>query len=575
MSGTVTALQVAVTAVFVILGLGSLVVYARQRTSASAWFAATFTVMGAVVVTGRILGDGELPDLGGRLLIVAILLFPYLLFRFAATFRERPRRGLDVLAATLTLVVVVWTMLLPDLPDAGEQQPAGYGAFVLAVVVQWVVLSALVATQLWRASRRHAGIARRRMVVVGTGAVLLSVALVLSAAVGGDESETAAIVVQAVALASALALALGFVPPPAVRAWWRQDVEASLHRAAVGLLAATNEQDVTRILLPHGAELIGAPRLALVSGGRLVDHIGQETVHPPDLEIPLQLGTLQVWMSRYAPFFGRDEQQLMERLGLLADLALDRIRLLGEERRARAELEQANADLESFVYSASHDLKGPLIAILGYIDVLTSEHTDPLTEEQSWFLARMRSNGHYMDALMRDLLELSRVGRVEVEESDVSLVEIATEVAEEVRIRYPEAIVEVGELPTVRLNPTRCRQLLSNLIGNAAAHTDHPDVRIRVEGRAHDDEYLVTVCDDGPGIPSEHRERVFGVFERLAARDGEGTSTGIGLAICRKIVQHAGGRIEFGDVAEGTEVRVFLPLRVLRDQEGQKREVAR
>jgi hypothetical protein len=142
-------------------------------------------------------------------------------------------------------------------------------------------------------------------------------------------------------LAAALFL-LGFVPPTTLRRLWRRREEDELHQAALGLLAATTSQDIADVLLPHLRAVVAARGVALVHGGQLLGATGVSpgeaaaAVHtaPADaLTSPLDNGAIHVWTDRFTPFFGDEELDLLERIGLLADLALDRAALLVSEAR--------------------------------------------------------------------------------------------------------------------------------------------------------------------------------------------------------------------------------------------------
>ncbi|MBW3594186.1 MAG: PAS domain-containing protein [Actinobacteria bacterium] len=229
------------------------------------------------------------------------------------------------------------------------------------------------------------------------------------------------------------------------------------------------------------------------------------------------------------------------------------------ERLARVGVERANQELESFVYTVSHDLNSPLISVLGYIDLLEGDFGPQLPEEARFYLERVKASSAYMQSLIKDLLELSRVGRVQTEPDDVDLDLLIAEIANEVRARHPDVSVEVKQdLPDIHMNPLRARQLFANLIQNSVKYAKRPDVRIEVDAEP-DGNGLITlsVADNGPGIAAENRERVFGVFERLdTAEEG----TGIGLAVCKRIVETSGGRIWIADSDVGTDVRVSVPV---------------
>ena len=228
------------------------------------------------------------------------------------------------------------------------------------------------------------------------------------------------------------------------------------------------------------------------------------------------------------------------------------------ERLARVGVERANQELESFVYTVSHDLNSPLISVLGYIDLLDSEHARALPEEARFYLERIKASGEYMQSLIKDLLELSRVGRVQTEPGDIDLDDLIEEITSEIKAGHPEIAVEVKqELPDIRMNPVRARQLFANLMQNSVKYAGRPDVRIEVSAQ-EDGNGLVTlsVADNGPGIAVSDRDRVFGVFERL---DNTQEGTGIGLAVCKRIVETSGGRIWIADSDIGTDMRVSVP----------------
>ncbi|HWH32874.1 MAG TPA: ATP-binding protein, partial [Egibacteraceae bacterium] len=229
------------------------------------------------------------------------------------------------------------------------------------------------------------------------------------------------------------------------------------------------------------------------------------------------------------------------------------------ERTARLAYERANDELESFVYSVSHDLKSPIISLLGYLDYLRLDYGSLLPPEAGHYLDRMTSSAGYMEALIQDLLELSRIGRVQTDPEVVDLGALVADIAAELCAAHPAASVAVDPLPSVLVNPVRARQLFTNLIGNALDHAGRGDVHVRVHAEpAAGGAVAVLVTDDGRGIPDAYREKVFGVFERLDS-PGDPAGTGIGLAICRKVMDALGGSIAVDDVPQGTRMRLEFP----------------
>jgi PAS domain S-box-containing protein len=229
---------------------------------------------------------------------------------------------------------------------------------------------------------------------------------------------------------------------------------------------------------------------------------------------------------------------------------------------ANRELERTNAELETLVYSASHDLKSPMVSLLGYLEYLKLDYGEVLGAEGGRYIQRISECTLYMQRLIHDLIDLSRAGRLSVELAEVDLGEVARTIVAEARAVHPTVRFHAGPLPVVLADPLSFRQLFTNLVENAVNHGGRLDLSVSIESAPlPDGSFELSVRDDGKGIPPEHRERVFGVFERL---DGSSTTggTGMGLAICRKIVELAGGSIAIGG-SRGTVVRMVLPATML------------
>jgi PAS domain S-box-containing protein len=229
---------------------------------------------------------------------------------------------------------------------------------------------------------------------------------------------------------------------------------------------------------------------------------------------------------------------------------------------ANRELERTNAELETLVYSASHDLKSPMVSLLGYLEYLRLDYGELLGEEGGRYVQRISECTLYMQRLIHDLIELSRAGRLTLELDEVDLGALARTILAEARAVHPSVRFHAGPLPVILADPLSFRQLFTNLVENAVRHGGRTDLSVSIESSPlPDGSFELLVRDDGKGIPPEHRERVFGVFERL---DGASTShgTGMGLAICRKVVELAGGSIAIAG-SRGTVVRMVLPATML------------
>ena len=181
------------------------------------------------------------------------------------------------------------------------------------------------------------------------------------------------------------------------------------------------------------------------------------------------------------------------------------------------ERKRANAELETLVYSASHDLKSPMVSLLSYFEYLRLDYGEALGPEGNHYLNRMADSTQYMQQLIHDPIDLSRVGRSGVDPIEVDLSRLVGAIAEDAAAANPAAELRVGRLPVVTGDPVGFRQLCTNLLENAVRHGGRPDLVVVVDGQAGPAGTVeLSVRDHGKGIPDEHRERVFGVFERAA-----------------------------------------------------------
>jgi signal transduction histidine kinase len=209
-----------------------------------------------------------------------------------------------------------------------------------------------------------------------------------------------------------------------------------------------------------------------------------------------------------------------------------------------AELEAKNAELERFTYTVSHDLKSPLYTLRGFLDFMDRDAQSGNTARLRADIARSASAADTMRRLLDDLLALSRIGRLINPPEDVPFAEIAREAVAMARGRIVErgVAVEIApDLPRVRGDRVRLVEVVQNLVDNAAKFMgDQPRPRVEIGARPYAGEPVFFVRDNGKGVPPQHRERVFRLFEKLEpASDG----TGVGLALVKRIVELHGGRI--------------------------------
>jgi signal transduction histidine kinase len=214
-------------------------------------------------------------------------------------------------------------------------------------------------------------------------------------------------------------------------------------------------------------------------------------------------------------------------------------------RERTAQLEYTNGELEAFCYTVSHDLRAPLRAIDGFSQALLEDFPRDVPEEAQRYLGRIRSATQRMGQLIEDLLNLSRVSRIELARREIDVGEIARQVATDLHVRNPARAVEIvvwDDLPA-SADPRLLRAALENLMGNAwkfTGKTERPRVEVgalRENGRS-----TFFVKDNGAGFDMAYASKLFGAFQRLHS-EREYAGTGIGLATVQRIVHRHGGRI--------------------------------
>jgi hypothetical protein len=343
---------------FVVLAGVTFKQWREHRDAAGRWAFLMFAVLGAAAVASLVLPDGsDDPTLEfiQTLVVALILLFPYLLYRLARSFSTRARSAVDVLATAMTAVVVIWAAAVPRFPGPGEPRPVSFRVFVLGVLVQWVLLSVVVAVDFWRSGTAQPDVARYRMRTLSLASVLLSVAIVISGAAGRGRAVGFDLATQAAALLSVVAFFVAFSPPRWLRGIWRSRGEAELRQTAIELMSATDKRQVIDTVLPQAAHLVGGQGImALDQEGHLLGSYGfsdQEIIaasdvrEAPDLtSLEFPFGFLIVRTSPHTPFFGADDITLLGSLGALMNLALKRLEGLALERQlADAKLRRRQA----------------------------------------------------------------------------------------------------------------------------------------------------------------------------------------------------------------------------------------
>ncbi len=262
------------------------------------------------------------------------------------------------------------------------------------------------------------------------------------------------------------------------------------------------------------------------------------------------------------PVSGNDELAMLARTFNQMAQSIDHT--VKELQQNREALEAKNKELETFVYTVSHDLKSPVVSLQGLASIILTDQREKLDEEGQHCLERIVANANKMEELIQGLLELSRIGRkaVSIEELELSeAVHGVLETQRELIQRRRVEIVVKQPLPRMGMNRLHLSQILNNLLGNAIKYLgDTASPRVEIGGSAHDGYVQFYVKDNGIGIAPEYHEKVFVIFSRLCdLADVEGT--GVGLAIVKKIVDQYKGRIWIeSETGRGATFHMRFPL---------------
>ncbi len=299
------------------------------------------------------------------------------------------------------------------------------------------------------------------------------------------------------------------------------------------------------LFLPRSARLV-----SLISALRGSGELDNEKLH---MEHP---DGRSIWLSISARRRGAADGRASGHVVFIREITAD----VHEKR----ELERKNAELESYVRSASHDLRSPLVSLLGFTRLLRQDYDHLFNDTGRHFADRIEQAGRTMQALIEDLLEISRIGATNEQRTMVDPRSVLLQLQAELKLRLDEheATLDIpANPPLVLCDRTRLYQLFSNLVGNALQHMGPcSDRRIRVTVETLEDHHLIAVADSGRGIAPEDLDRIFEVFQSRTKPVSNARSTGVGLAIVRKIAEIHGGRAwAESELGKGARFHVSLP----------------
>jgi len=318
----------------------------------------------------------------------------------------------------------------------------------------------------------------------------------------------------------------------------------------------------------HYAEVLYGWSAAEVMGRLVVDVVPAATTKEQAAKLMSRLQVGESWSGEFlvqrrdgttfpamvfdSPIYN-EQGSLIGIVGVSVDIT--------ERKRAEEELQRSNAELQQFAYVASHDLQEPLRMVSSYTQLLAECYQGQLDAQADKFIAFATEGATRMQQLLEDLLDYSRVSRRPQPFEPINCTTILKDVLTDLAVTMQEssAVVTADSLPTVLGDRTQLRQLLQNLISNAIKFRREEPPVVHISAEPQEDFWLFTVRDNGIGIDPQFAERIFVLFQRLHSRQ-EYPGTGIGLAICKKIVERHAGRIWVeSHLGEGSTFYFTLP----------------
>jgi signal transduction histidine kinase len=555
----VALVQNLTTAGFVALGLAIAYRWYRERGRAQGKLTIAIVALAVVALLGR-LPQSLLLNL---VLVVAFMVSAYFVLLFRDEFLPLSRRAHWAAGIVLTAGIVDGVLLVTVLQKASAPVVT---AFALLYVLAWALLIGEPVARFWLASNALPAVQRTRMRYLSFGFGLLIVVLFVDV-LGGSalRSPTAILITQLAALATVPLIYVSFAPPSLLRRIWRMGEENALRDAMRDLLIfSPTRKDIAERAVHWAVRLLGG------TGGYILDASGnilageRNESSGPVVRAPLHLpegeGTLAVVAGTFTPVFGSDEISQLRAYANSVSAGLQRVSVT--ERMTAIENNKTQ-----FLNLASHELRGPVTVMRGYVSMLESGLLGQLNERGRKAAAVMASKVSEMNELIEEMIEAARLeeGGVTLRAVDADLRDIVRDAAETVAPLVDSKHRLELDLPDrrvrVHVDPDRTRTIVANLLSNAIKYSPRGgEVKCQVRSRGGVARVMVT--DKGLGIAREDLAKLFTRFGRVITPQTEHLKgTGLGLFLARQLARLQGGDITVASIeGKGSTFTLQLPM---------------
>lgn len=450
--------------------------------------------------------------------------------------------------------------MVPHFPRPEEPRPAWYAAYTLVFVAGWLYLFTVVGLRLWLGGRGKPTLVRRCVRWMAIGAIGMNVALIIGVIAPSTDPTVATIAGQSVSLLASIAFLIGLAPPRMLRNEWRRVEEGATNALMMSLMTAETPSQVASTILPFSVHVLGAHGVALVDPSRIV--IGRVGVADDDVQRAMtnsnasdraregvfayegRAGTLLAWTDSFTPFFAPDDQEILQWLGMMTDLVLERCAKVAYERR--------------FIANAAHELRTPLTTLSGLSVTLANRRHQMRQAEIDECFAALERQGDRTRVLIENLLDLAQLehGNQTVHPRAVPVAEVAQRALEIAPPPDGRSVrISIDDSVTAFADDTRFEQMIVNLLTNAYRYGGP---NISLEAFSDVGGVLVIVTDDGEGVPQDLLPQLFEPFGRGSVGSSQGS--GLGLAIVRRLVNAYGGDVWYEPARpRGARFTIRLP----------------